>query len=37
MSARERLVNAYRSLIAKSKIALDKVPEGLRKEVGADV
>lgn len=37
MSARERLVNAYRSLLAKGKIALDKVPEGLRKEVGADV
>ena len=33
MSARERLIMAYRSLLTKGKISMDKVPESLRDEV----
>lgn len=33
MSARERLISAYRSLILKNKITIDKVPKSIRDDI----
>ena len=37
MSARARLVSAYRALVARGKLDMAKVPEALREEVAGNV